>query len=118
MKRSARGATIPHLEIESQAWQEWLARVPSFAFSSKDGHRFTARKEARARGRIYWVAYRKVGGRLTHTYIGRPEDVTLARLEQVAGFLVSARSQDANSLPVRGAANQQEPTSERRWQEQ
>jgi LuxR family transcriptional regulator, maltose regulon positive regulatory protein len=81
------GTSLSPLDLESQAWQEWLAQRSSFAFQGKDGYRFTARKEARARGNTYWVAYRKVGGKLTHTYIGRPEDVTLARLEGVAGFL-------------------------------
>jgi len=116
-EKIARGATIPHIEIESQAWQEWLALVPSFAFLSKDGHRFTARKEARARGSIYWVAYRKVGGRLTHTYIGRSEDVTLARLEQVAAFLTEQDGHLASNLLVGEQQARQESPVENRWQD-
>jgi LuxR family maltose regulon positive regulatory protein len=90
------------MDFENQAWQEWLERVPSFAFQSKDGHRFTARKEARARGGTYWVAYRKIGGKLTHTYIGRSEDITLTRLEQVAHSFIERRSKRtrAEALPV------------------
>lgn len=116
-EKTARGATIPHMDLESQAWQEWLTHVPSFAFSSKGGQRFTARKEARARGNIYWVAYRKVGGKLTHTYIGRPEDVTLSRLEQVAHSFAERRSKPSAHLPSQ-EQTQHETHSEVEWQEQ
>lgn len=92
--------SLPQKNFEDPAWQSWLAERSSFAFQSKDGHRFTARKETRARGNSYWVAYRKVGGKLTHTYIDRSEVVTLARLEQVARFLAGQANQDANSLPA------------------
>jgi hypothetical protein len=114
----ARGATIPLIEIESQAWREWLMRVPSFAFASKGGQRFTARKEDRARGNIYWVAYRKVEGKLTHTYIGRPEDVTLSRLEQVAHTFAERRSKPTDHLPSQEQQVQHESHCEVKWQEQ
>ena len=110
---SQEGTSLSPLDFESQAWQEWLAQRSSFAFQSKEGHRLTARNEARARWRSYWVAYRKVSGKLTHTYLGRPGDVTLARLEQVASFLAGQGSQEANSLPVR-----QETPIEMAWQDQ
>src|SRR5215469_12362542 len=86
-EKGALQMSIPVMDFISAAWQEWLGRVPSFAFQSKEGYRFTARKEARARRGPYWVAYRKASGKLTHTYIGRPEAVTPARLEEVARFL-------------------------------
>ena len=112
------GTSLSPLDFESKAWQEWLAQRSSFAFQSKDGYRFTARKEARARGNTYWVAYRKVGGKLTHTYIGRSEDVTLACLEQVAAFLAGQASQEANSLPVVEQQARQEPPIKMGWQDQ
>lgn len=101
--------TLSALDFESQAWQEWLGQRSSFAFQSKDGHRLTARNEARVRGRSYWVAYRKVGGKLTHTYLGRPVDVTLARLEQVARFLAGPDGQNAGNSPVVEQQARQEP---------
>ncbi len=91
-EKTARGATIPHMDFESAIWQEWLAQRSSFAFQSKNGHRFTARKEARARGSSYWVAYRKLAGKLTHTYLGRPADITLSRLEEVAAALAEGET--------------------------
>jgi AAA ATPase-like protein len=111
------GTSLSPLDFDSQPWQEWLAQKSSFAFQSKGGHRFTARKETRVRGSIYWVAYRKIGGKLTHTYIGRSEDVTLARLEQVAAFLAGRGDQDANSLPAQEQQARQEPPIEMRWQD-
>jgi LuxR family maltose regulon positive regulatory protein len=97
-EKAGKGTIQPQVDFESEAWQEWLAQQSSFAFSSRDGYRFTARKESRARGKSYWVAYRKIGGKLTHTYIGRPRDVTVARLEQVAFFLAGQARQVATSL--------------------
>ena len=116
-EKAEEGTSLSPMDFEGQAWQEWLAQQSSFAFQSKNGHRFTARKETRARGRTYWVAYRKVGGKLTHSYIGRPEDVTLARLEQVAGLLAGQASQDAYSLPVLEPQARREPPGTMGWQE-
>jgi LuxR family maltose regulon positive regulatory protein len=94
LEKAEKGTTPPQRDFEGQTWQEWLAQRSSFSFSSRDGYRFTARKESRARGRTYWVAYRKAGGKLTHSYIGRSEDVTLTRLEQVARSLSGGDNQD------------------------
>jgi LuxR family maltose regulon positive regulatory protein len=112
------GASLALTDFESQEWLSWLEQRSSFAFSSRDRHRFTARKEARARGSIYWIAYRKMGGKLTHTYLGRPEDVTQARLEQVARFLAGQDSPDANSLLAREQQFRQEPSNQMRWKDQ
>ncbi len=79
--------TASHLDFQGQQWQEWLRQVPSFAFRSRSGHRLTARKETRARGDTYWIAYRKIDGKLSHKYLGRTTDVTLLRLEEVAASL-------------------------------
>ncbi len=117
-QKAEAGTSLSRVDFEGQLWQSWLAERSSFAFQGKDGHRFTARKEARARGNTYWVAYRKVGGKLTHTYLGRPEDVTLARLEQVAAFLAGQASQEANSLPVAEQQARQEPPITMGWQDQ
>lgn len=118
-EKAREGTDSSRMDFESKAWQSWLAQHSSFAFSSRDGHRVTVRKEARARGGSYWVAYRKVGGKLTHTYLGRSEDVTLARLEQGAALLSGQDSQAANDLPVgEQQARREELPIEMKWQEQ
>ncbi|HEX6551571.1 MAG TPA: LuxR C-terminal-related transcriptional regulator [Ktedonobacteraceae bacterium] len=71
---------------ESPAWFAWLDQVTSFAFVGKSGH-YTARKEARQRGDRYWSAYLATGEHLTKKYLGKTANLTLARLEQVAGVL-------------------------------
>ncbi len=87
VEQAGSAITVSNLDFHSHDWQEWLGRVSSFAFQSEEGHHFTARKEARARGDAYWIAYRKAGGKLTHKYLGRTVDVTLARMELVAASL-------------------------------
>ncbi len=80
---------------ESPAWFAWLDQVSSFAFSGKSGH-YTARKETKQRGDRYWSAYLAAGGRLTKKYLGKTADLTLARLEHIAGIL---RTHSAAQLP-------------------
>jgi LuxR family transcriptional regulator, maltose regulon positive regulatory protein len=103
------GSTIKtsNLGFQSHVWQEWLEQVSSFAFQSRDGHHFTARKEARGRGDVYWIAYRKVSSKLTHKYLGRPVDVTLSRLEEVPATL--AVRETRVDLPSPMAAHQKHP---------
>src|SRR6266487_1762901 len=83
---------------ESPAWFVWLDRVSSFAFSGKTGH-YTARKEAKQRGDRYWSASLTAGEQLTKKYLGKTTDLTLARLEHIAGML-SAQSEAQLPLPV------------------
>ena len=87
VEQAGRTITASNLDFQRPVWQEWLGQVSSFAFQSKNGYHFTARKESRGRGGAYWIAYRKVDGKLTHKYLGRPVDVTLSRLEEVAAAL-------------------------------
>ena len=44
----------------------------------------TVRKEQRARGSDYWVAYRRVGGRLRKIYLGRAAKLTQRQLAAIA----------------------------------
>ncbi len=81
--RDREGLTIV---TDSPAWFAWLDQVSSFAFLGKSGH-YTARKEARQRGDRYWYAYLTIGEQLTKKYLGKTADLTLARLEHIAGLL-------------------------------
>jgi ATP/maltotriose-dependent transcriptional regulator MalT len=78
----------PEITVGSSSWVDWLTdpATRSFSFRSPRG-RYTARKEHRARGGDYWVAYRKQGGKLHKTYLGRAGDLTLVRLEDVAAVM-------------------------------
>ena len=75
---------------ESPAWFAWLDRVSSFAFLGKSGH-YTVRKEAKQRGSLYWYAYLTTRTQLTKRYLGKTADLTLARLEHIAGMLHDQR---------------------------
>jgi LuxR family maltose regulon positive regulatory protein len=71
---------------DSPAWFAWLDQIPSFAFFGKTGH-YTARKEVKQRGDRYWYAYLATGKQLTKKYLGKTTDLTMVRLEQIAGIL-------------------------------
>jgi LuxR family maltose regulon positive regulatory protein len=95
---------------DSPAWFAWLDQVSSFAFLGKSGH-YTARKEAKQRGDRYWYAYLTTGEHLTKKYLGKSADLSLARLEHIAGIL---RAQSASqtsppaSLPTAGTDGEME----------
>jgi len=69
--------------VGSPAWFDWLAAASTFYFESPDGH-FTAHYERRQRGGSYWIAYRRRTGTLRRMHLGKPDRLTLDRLEQVA----------------------------------
>src|SRR5438067_9504010 len=77
---------LPHEVHEDPAWFAWLAEQSSFAFHGQTGS-YTARLEAVQRGERYWYAYRRTGHKLRKKYLGKPADLTLVRLEQVARLL-------------------------------
>jgi LuxR family maltose regulon positive regulatory protein len=89
----------PKISVDSPSWVAWLNHpaTRSFSFRGPSGG-FTARKEIRARGGEYWVAYRKRGGKLHKRYLGKAEDTTLTRLEDVAAAL-AAREEEATTIP-------------------
>jgi LuxR family maltose regulon positive regulatory protein len=71
---------------DSPEWFAWLDQASSFAFAGKGGH-YTARKEAKQRGGRYWSAYLSISEHLTKKYLGKTEELTMARLELIAGTL-------------------------------
>jgi LuxR family maltose regulon positive regulatory protein len=83
---------------ESPEWFTWLEQVSSFAFVGKSSH-YTVRKEAKQRGDRYWYAYFAMGEHLTKKYLGKTANLTLARMEQIAGVLDAQRADQA-SLPM------------------
>lgn len=78
---------VSSIVVGSAQWFEWLDLETSmiFAFHSLDGS-FTARKEriGNQRGGWYWKAYRKYQGTLYRAYLGKPEDLTSTRLNEIA----------------------------------
>jgi hypothetical protein len=75
------------IEFESPKGSKWLESVVSFRYESTHGlASFTARKQV-VRGIGYWYGSRKVAGKLHKKYISKVEDMTIAKLEQVAEWL-------------------------------
>src|SRR6266516_3740614 len=87
---------------ESPTWFAWLDQVSSFAFVGKSGH-YTARKEAKQRGDRYWSAYLTTGEQIAKKYLGKTADLSLARLEHIAGML-RVQSDTSTPPPISSAA--------------
>src|ERR671917_279240 len=88
------------IEVDSASWTAWLTNpaTRSFSFRGSSG-RYTARKEHRSRGGEYWVAYRKLGGKLRKAYLGKAQDVTLNLLNEVAATL-TGHGDEARERPL------------------
>ncbi len=61
-------------------WEHLVEEIDAFEFRGTAGS-FIARKERRAHGHAYWYAYTWGSGGRRKTYLGRPAELTLARLE-------------------------------------
>jgi len=90
-----------HIPVGSPDWFAWLAQQDAFAYQGKNGH-FTARRETR-RGRPFWYAYRRRGGKLFKQYLGKPDELTLARLEYASSLLDGQNLFDRYASPPAGA---------------
>jgi LuxR family transcriptional regulator, maltose regulon positive regulatory protein len=73
------------IQVGSLVWYDWLTNHDGFIYEGGAGH-FTARSELR-RGIRYWYSYRRREGKLTKTYLGKSEELTLERLEQASAIL-------------------------------
>src|SRR5215471_19771490 len=84
--------SLPTIEIGSEAWYAWLTEpaTRSFAFHSSQGT-LTARRE-HIRGTWYWYAYRSQNGHLHKAYLGKAEELTLARLYAAATVLSAEKA--------------------------
>jgi hypothetical protein len=90
------------LRLESAAWWTWLAdpTTTSFRYGLFDPQRgylvgfVTVRKETRQRGGVYWVAFRRMDGRVQKRYLGSHTALTAARLAAVAASLWDRESVD------------------------
>src|SRR5579859_7963399 len=72
--------------VGSPAWFTWLDTATTFYYEGRLGT-FTAHRGRRQRGNFYWTAYRRRAGILRRVYLGKADQLTLQRLEDVASSL-------------------------------
>jgi hypothetical protein len=104
------------LRVDSAAWFAWLTapETTRFAYAVVDprlgavGCFVTIRKERRARGGSYWVAYRRCQGRLWKHYLGAGSRLTRTYL---AGVGQAALAAD-DSQGAKGGNTRPEPSME------
>jgi hypothetical protein len=72
--------------VGSPAWFAWLDTASTFYFEGTTGT-FTAHRERRQRGGLYWVAYRRRSGILRRSHLGKAHQLTLLCLQITAANL-------------------------------
>jgi hypothetical protein len=85
------------IRLDTPVWWIWLEAptTRSFAYPIYDHQAgyirafMTVRKERRERGSQYWVAYRRVGGRVRKIYLGRSTELTQRQLASIAERFLS-----------------------------
>jgi len=71
-------------ELDSPKGAAWLETIGSFRFEpSGDNKACTVRREPSG----YWYGCRKVAGKVRKRYIGKSSEVTISKLEEIAGAL-------------------------------
>ncbi|MCB0101583.1 MAG: hypothetical protein H6635_04315 [Anaerolineales bacterium] len=79
--------------VGSLLWFEWLTKAVKFSFKNPSGG-FVAQHELR-RNTSYWYAYKRRDGKLYKAYLGKTEELTLERLQQIAATLNGEPQADA-----------------------
>lgn len=76
--------------IGSPGWSTWLDDLTHkvFSYGTNLGS-CTVRRETKQHGSSYWIAYKRIEGKLYKRYVGRSADLTVARLDSVLGSLLS-----------------------------
>lgn len=79
------------ITVGSPNWERWLDENVSFRFESgvAGDDSFTARRQDRKNGGKFWYAYRKLGGKLRTAYLGKPDELTVEKMLEVATKLAS-----------------------------
>jgi len=100
-----RDGSAVQIVVDSSDWYAWLQTASTFTFRGRDGS-FTAHKEraGHRRGRAYWRAYRTWHGKLHRAYLGQSEELTLERLQSVAGALASKGAGTSSSVEASSRA--------------
>ena len=70
--------------LNDESLQSWLKLIDAFHLETQAGHSLTARKETKQRGSRYWIAYKRVDGKLHKKYLGDGDKIALTQLEAVA----------------------------------
>jgi LuxR family transcriptional regulator, maltose regulon positive regulatory protein len=84
------------IQVGSPDWHAWLTNHEGFLYEGSSGH-FSARSELR-RGIRYWYAYRRREGKLSKTYLGKPDELNLERLEQASAILAGLAPNGPNGM--------------------
>ena len=85
--------------LQGEEWLQWLGEHTAFAFHGRNG-RLNLLKERRRSGEGYWYAYQRHKSDMVKRYLGRSEQISLERLEEVATLLKHASTYDDTTLPV------------------
>ncbi len=77
-----------NLPVGSMEWYDWISANRIFRFEGEEGD-FSARREKHG-NHTYWYAYRRRGGKLFKTYLGKSKTIDHDSLEEASRALTEA----------------------------
>lgn len=77
--------------VNDASLASWLPLIDAFHLKTRAGHSITVRKETKARGGMYWYAYKRMGAKVHKKYLGAGDKLTLTHLETVACSIVAPK---------------------------
>ncbi len=91
------------LPVGSMEWYDWISANKKFRFEGEKGD-FSARREKRG-NHTYWYAYRRRGGKLFKTYLGKSKDIDRDCLEEASRTLTNSEFQNTPKKQEPGKEN-------------
>lgn len=93
----------PHapIAVNSAEWYEWLKHPQHSSFSFQTPTATITMRRERKRNGWYWYAYRSVAGKLNKAYLGRADDLDLARISQATATLTGCGIAERQTVETR-----------------
>jgi LuxR family transcriptional regulator, maltose regulon positive regulatory protein len=85
-------ASDENLPLINATWGTWIKQHSSFSFKGQYGHINLLKERRQASDDGYWYAYRRQGKHVHKRYVGRSDQLTLARLEELTRNLYESSS--------------------------
>lgn len=93
---------LAEIALDSESWNAWLSQGQGFRCTYVDsGQSVTFNVTPERRGsRLYWAAFKRIGGSLKKYYLGTSPKLTQVKLNEAGGHLLAIATEHAAVDPT------------------